>query len=107
MMKAGVLRAEDLLEPANLSPQAVFERQRQAFRRQGYLEFLAVDFSARRCWRFRPSRDWVRRNPAGAPVSIGYVIGEDIKPAQLAAFIRQGKAREVSFAEECLTPHPW
>lgn len=70
-------------------------------------EFLAIDFQARRCWRFRPSLEWLRRHPAGAPVSIGYVVGEDLTPGQLACFLRRGLARECSFREECLTPRPW
>lgn len=69
--------------------------------------YLAVDFDTKRCWRFRPSRRWLRRNPAYAPASIGFVLGQDITPRQLASFRRRGLAREADYATECQTPKRW
>jgi len=66
-----------------------------------------VDFKAKRCWEVLVSEKWIKDNPADAPVSIGYVLGEDINERQLKAFQNQKKVRELNYKAECETPKPW
>jgi hypothetical protein len=50
------------------------------------------DFENHHAWLAHVSHAWLLRNPNDHAVSIGYVLGEDIRPAQLQAFLRTGRA---------------
>lgn len=68
--------------------------------------FLVLDFKHKLAWEFRPSYAWFRRHDPGHAVSIGFVYGEDITPAQLRWFVLRRRAWKVDYME-VTKPKPW
>jgi hypothetical protein len=66
-----------------------------------------MDFQQKRAWTAQVSREWCEKNYCDHAVSIGYVLGEDIRQSQLDYLLSHGKVEEVSYAGAIGTQRAW